>query len=215
MLSAIRKSISMVTMPHRCPAFICSSSLAAGLALVALSPGCNSAARYDVVAPASARGEVAQNAGPILSRDNIDYEVFQAQEKVIVRFVNRTGQPMRLTEQSVILDTAGRSYAVEPQEVPQDQAGRIVLPPATAVDTARPAPIATEVHVGGVDEGGLIGTRRDVESNRAGGGPRGATAAPEPGFRWPVNGQARLRLAYRVGEATEDLMHDWTIRRSR
>ena len=75
--------------------------------------------------------------------------------------------------------------------------------------------MATEVHVGGVDEGGLIGTRRDIEFNESTGSATGASAAPEPGFRWPVNAQSRLRLSYRIGEATEELTHDWTLRRTR
>lgn len=218
MLSTIANCISMRPMQHPRVRFTCISSgvsaLTVALALVALG-GCNNDVGYSVVAPATARGEVPRNAGAIVTRDKIDYEVVQDQDKVIVRFVNRTGQPLRLTEQSVMFDSSGRTFAVDSQDIPPDQAGRVLLPPAFAVDQAHAAPVATEVRVGGVDEGGLIGTRRDIEINEGSGGSPGARAAPPPGFRWPVNGQARLRLVYRVGDAGDELTHNWTLRRSR
>lgn len=200
-------------MRYHSAAFICSSSLLLIAAALVGGTGCNSSSRYDVVAPGSARGPIPRNAGTIVTRDKIDYEVFQADDKIIVRFVNRTGQPLKLTEQSVAIDAGGRSFAIEPQEVAADQSGRIVVPPAYAVDRTRTTPVATEVHVGGVDEGGIIGTRRDIENNDATGGAIGAAAAPPPGFRWPPNAQARLKLTFHVGDSTQDLSHDWSFRR--
>lgn len=201
----------MLSMRHPAAVFISVSFLASILVAV----GCESTARFNVVAPTTARGEVPRNAGAIVSRDKIDYEVFQAEDKVIVRFVNRTGQPLRLTEQSVILDAGGRAFAVDPQDLPPDQSGRLVLPPASAAQQARPSAIVTKVEIGGVDEGGLIGTRRDIQNNDAAGGSTGATAAPPPGFRWTPGTLARVRLIYRVGESPDDLTHEWTIRRTR
>jgi hypothetical protein len=119
-----------------------------------------------------------------------------------------------LLEKDIGVRVPATEQVEEIQEVPPDQAGRLVLPPTSGVDRTEHAPAPVEVRVGGVDEGGLIGTRRDIELNDAAGGGSGATASPEPGFRWPVNGQTRLRLVYRVGESTDELTHEWTIRRS-
>jgi hypothetical protein len=192
-------------------AFICVSFIT----ILLTNAGCASGRRYEVVAPGTARGAVLPNAGTIVTRDKIDYEVFQAEDKVIVRFVNRTGQPIKLTEQSASFDAAGRSFAVGPEELAPDQSGRIVLPATLAVEHTRTPTVATEVRIGGVDEGGIIGTRRDVENNDAEGGSIGSTAAPPPGFRWPPNALARVRFVYHVGESVEDVTHEWAIRRTK
>lgn len=183
--------------------------------ILLLAAGCESTARYDVVAPAASRGEVPRNAGAVVNRDKIDYEIFQAEDKLIVRFVNRTGQLLKVAEQSVMLDAVGRSFAVETQEIAPDQSGRAVLPPAFAAERRRSVSIATEVEIGGVDEGGMIGSRRDIQNNIDDGGSAGSAAAPPAGFRWPAGSLARLRLVYHVGDSVEGLTHEWAIRRVR
>jgi hypothetical protein len=195
--------------------FIWASFSASFLAIGLFATGCESAARYEVAGGGTGRAEIPRNAGAIVTRDKIDYEIFQADEKVIVRFVNRTGQPLKLTEQSFTQDAGGRSFAVEPQELAADESGRVILPPTSAVERVRPAAIPAEVEVGGVDEGGIIGTRRDLQNNDAAGGSISAAAAPPPGFRWPPNARVRLRLVYRVGDSAEDLTHEWSLRRTR
>ena len=185
---------------------MCASFVAIGL----FTAGCESAARYEVAGGGTARAEVLRNAGAIVTRDKIDYEIFQADNNVVVRFVNRTGQPLKLTEPSFTQDAGGRSFAIEPQEVALDESGRAVLPPTSAVERARPVAIPAEVEV---DEGGIIGTRRDVQNNDAAGGSISGAAAPPPGFRWPTNARVRLRLVYRVGDSADDLIHEWSFRR--
>lgn len=208
--------------------FIC-ISFAASLASVI---GCASTAHYEVVSPGQARGGITANAGRIVSRDKIDYELFRLEDKVVIRFVNRTGVPIRLNEQSVSVDSTGRAFMIDPQEVAPDEAGRVILPPSFGVDRNRPAAVATPVRIGGIDEGGLIGTRRDIESNVAS-GASGSAAAPAPGFRWRAGTQARVRLVYELmptpqivsdtqpttppasqpaSDATT-ITHEWAIRR--
>jgi hypothetical protein len=184
---------------HSCPA----------LFLVAASIGCETNRRYEVVAPADSRGAVAPNAGAIVSRDKLDYEVFSTQGKVIVRFINRTGAPLELGEESVTFDSTGRPFAVEPQSIAPDQSGRVVLPPSDAAEKGPRPPVLNEVEVGGVDEGGLISPRRDRQHASG----ISATAAPEPGFRWRPGGVARLRLVF-VGPNNVEFTHDWTLRRT-
>lgn len=167
--------------------------------------GCGNAARYEVVAPPEVRGTVPLNAGQTFARDGIDYEAFQAEDKLVVRFVNRTKGPLRLTGDSVIRDARGRSFTVESQTLGPDQSGRVLLPPGLAdeVQVGERRPIASEVRVGGVDEGGII-PPRDENVTRTG-------PATSDRFQWRSGQVARLTLAFDA--AGTPITHVWTVRR--
>ena len=176
--------------------------LSLGLSILA---GCGSAQRYELVAPRELRGPVPMNVGQTFARDGIEYEAFQVEDKLVVRFVNRTSGPLRLTGASVLVDARGRAFAVEAQTLAPDQSGRVLMPPGLA-DEVRPGerrPIASEVRVGGVDEGGIIRPRDDN------------VARPEPAtsdrFQWRSGQVARLTLAFDA--AGKAITHVWTVRR--
>ena len=167
--------------------------------------GCANATRYEIVAPPDARGPVPREVGTSFTKDRVEYEVYQVEDKVIVRFVNRTTGPLTLTDASTMTDGRGKAFAVDAQSVGPDQSGRLVVPPGpTAAEAERRRPIAGEVHVGGVDEGGLI-RRRDEN-----------VARPEPTtsglFAWPAGQTARLRLRFDADGTP--LTHEWILRRA-
>ena len=178
-------------------------------ALAALFPlawlvGCAGNAKYEIVSPIEASGPIPRDVGATFPRDRIEYEVYQVDEKVVLRFVNRTQGPLRLTEQSTMTDAKGRAFIVDAQDIAPDQSGRLVVPPGPAASTDEPRrPIATEVHVGGVDEGGIL-RRRDEN-----------VARPEPTrstlFDWPGGQTARFHLIFDVNGTP--LIHDWILRR--
>lgn len=167
-----------------------------------LLAGCGKV-RYEIVAPAAARGEVAPHAGPIVSRDDIDYEVFQLEDRVIFHFVNRRDRPIELSNQSILFDSTGHSFAIEPQTLAPDQSGRIVVPPANPISRGPSSPISAEVRIGGYDEGGMI---RDDRS-------RYGSAPMSRDFRWPSGRTARFRFVFTAGDET--ITHEWTLSREK
>lgn len=173
--------------------------------LIALTAGGCTTLRYDVVAPPEARGEVEPNAGVPVVLDGIEYEVFQVEDKAVIRFVNRTGGPLRLTGQSTMRDSRGQSFTLDPQDVVPDQSGRIAVPPSfAAAQGQRTTPAAGDPLTGPYDNGGIIPERHT--------GVPTATAAPTPSFRWPAGQQARFRLVF--DSAGKPISHEWVLRRS-
>lgn len=167
-----------------------------------LLAGCGKV-RYEIVAPPEARGEIAPLAGPILSRDKIDYEIFQADSKVIFHFVNRRDKPITLRGQTVLFDATGYSFAVEPQTVAPEQSGRVIVPPSNPIAREPSSPISTEIRVGGYDDGGIISDDRSAYGS----------VPMTRDFRWPVGKTARFRFVFTSGEET--ITHEWTLTREK
>lgn len=182
--------------------FVCIIGLGLGLATLS---GCGNAQRYEVVSPPELRGDVPLNAGQRFTKDDVEYEAFQAEDKLVVRFVNRTKGPLRLLGESGIVDGRGRAFAVEAQQLGPDQSGRVLLPPGLAEEVLRGErrPIATEVRVGGVDDGGIIAPRDEND--------RRPDASESDRFRWRSGQVARLTLAFDADG--KPITHVWTIRR--
>jgi hypothetical protein len=172
------------------------------IAVASLVMGCGKT-RYEIVAPPQARGEIAPHAGPVFSRDKIDYEIFQLEDKVVFHFVNRHDIPIELSPQTVLFDSTGHSFSVESQTVAPDQSGRVIVPPSNPISRGPTSPISAEVRIGGYDEGGMIPDDR----GRYG----GASMARD--FRWPAGRTARFRFVFRVGEET--ITHEWTLSREK
>lgn len=169
---------------------------------VSLLAGCGKV-RYAIVAPPEARGEVAPLAGPIITRDKIDYEVFQAQDKVVFHFVNRHDVPVTLSTQTVLFDATGYSFAVEPQTIAPEQSGRVIVPPGNPIQRGSGSPITSEVRVGGYDDGGIIHDERSAYGS----------APMSRDFRWPAGRTARFRFVFTIGEET--ITHEWTLTRDK
>lgn len=176
--------------------------LSVSLLVVSLLCGCGKT-RYEIVAPPQARGEIAPNAGPIISRDKIDYEIFQLEDKVVFHIVNRHDRPIELSGQTVLLDSTGYSFAVEPQTIGPNQSGRVIVPPSNPIARDPNSPVNVEVRIGGYDEGGLIQDDRS----------RYGSASLARDFRWPNGRTARFRFVYRI--ADETLTHEWTLAREK
>lgn len=169
---------------------------------VSLLAGCGKL-RYEIVAPASARGEIAPNAGVVMSREGIDYEVFELQGKVIFHFLNKTGESVRLTNESLMFDSTGQSFAMETMALAPDQSGRIVVPPGNPVARGPRSPISAGVRFGGYDEGGMIRDERSAYGS----------APMARDFRWPAGTNARFRFVFAVGE--KSIAQEWTLRREK
>jgi hypothetical protein len=174
--------------------------LSVSLLVISLLCGCGKV-RYSVVAPPQAKGEIAPHAGPVISRDKIDYEIFQLEDKVVFHFVNRYDRPIELTTQTALFDSTGYRFAIEPQTVAPEQSGRVILPPSNAIPDGPSSPVSAEIHIGGYDDGGMVRDERG----------RYGSAAMSRDFRWPNGRTARFRFVYRIGEET--LTHEWTLSR--
>jgi hypothetical protein len=170
------------------------------LLVASLLWGCGKV-RYEVVAPPEARGAILPHAGAVVSRDQIDYEIFQLENKVVFHLVNRHDRPIELTAQSILFDATGYRFSIEPQTIAPGASGRVIVPPNNPIARDQ-APVNVEVRVGGYDDGGLI---RDDRS-------RYGSASLARDFRWPNGRTARFRFVYRIGDET--LTHEWTLERS-
>lgn len=178
------------------------SLLLVSLGVISLLSGCGKV-RYEIVAPSQVRGEIAPHAGPVMSRDQIDYEIFQLEDKVIFHFVNRMDRPIELSTQSVLFDSTGHSFSIEPQTLAPDQSGRVIVPPSNPIPRGQGSPISAEVRIGGYDDGGMI---RDERSEYG-------SAPMVRDFRWPAGRTARFRFVFRAGDET--ISHDWTLSREK
>ncbi len=167
---------------------------------ISLLAGCGKV-RYAIVAPPQNRGEIVPHAGPIISRDKIDYEIFQLEDKVIFHFVNRSDVPVELSSQSVLFDATGHSFSIEPQTLAPDQSGQVIVPPSNPISRGPSSPISAEVRIGGYDDGGIVRDERSAYGS--------ATLSRD--FRWPGGRTARFRFVFIAGDKT--ITHEWTLSR--
>lgn len=176
--------------------------LSVSLIVISLLCGCGKV-RYAIQSPGNFRGDILPQAGPTLTRDKIDYEIFQFEDKVIFHFINRYDAPIELTDQTVLFDATGHSFSVESQTVVPGASGRVIVPPSNAISRGPSSPVSAEVHIGGYDEGGILRDERG----------RYGSANMARDFRWPNGRTARFRFIFRKGE--EMIAHEWTLSRDK
>ncbi|MFT3786317.1 MAG: hypothetical protein QM770_09135 [Tepidisphaeraceae bacterium] len=168
-----------------------------------LCTGCQ-ATRYALVSPYVPQNEVTPDKIVVLpQKDGLDYEFTQVEDKLVLRFVNRTGKPVELLPNSLMIDSRGVGYPIAGQTLAPDSAGRVVLPPRDiALDFGEPA--ASEEPIVSSNDDGLhtiAGQSIETYHKRV------------KSFDWPADQTAKVRLDWSIAGDTKS--HEFTVRRSK
>lgn len=158
--------------------------------------------RYELATPALVPIEAGGTPVSLPSRDGVNYELRQVDNKLVLRFVNTSAAAIELSATSELLDSTGASYPVEPQKLGSMVSGRVILPPRVE-QSSRWSPAPSEA--GSPTDDGVFSVGRVPLT--------AYQREPVRTFDWPVDASATVRLRWTIeGKPIE---HEFVVRRVR